>query len=225
MPPNFSHLASGFHRCWPLRPWTRDLFALMQVRGTCDASSGGSGMGARDRVVAGSADAVPSDGCGLSDLLDPLYATGEQDREALCMRLGSRTGRPSILPRAGRARGSPGGRRASPLCPARSVRWGEFPCQRAVRCGGSRGAPVSGTVRAWRRWSQPGGCTGSRASPSSGCCWRWTSSGLVDLLAQPMALKFTRSSGGTSEHVPDLLAVTRDGVLLIDVRPAPDRAR
>lgn len=55
----------------------------MQVRGTCDASSGGSGMGARDRVVAGSADAVPSDGCGLSDLLDPLYATGEQDREAL----------------------------------------------------------------------------------------------------------------------------------------------
>jgi hypothetical protein len=44
--------------------------------------------------------------------------------------------------------------------------------------------------------------------------------GVVDLLAQPMALKFTRSSGGTSEHVPDLLAVTRDGVLLIDVRPA-----
>jgi hypothetical protein len=83
VPPDFSHLASGFHRCWPLWPGTRDLFALMQVRGTCDASSGGSGVGARNRVVAGSADAVPSDGCGLSDLLDPLYATGEQDREAL----------------------------------------------------------------------------------------------------------------------------------------------
>lgn len=44
--------------------------------------------------------------------------------------------------------------------------------------------------------------------------------GVTDLLAQPMTLRFTTSLGGAAEHVPDFLAVTRDGVLLIDVRPA-----
>lgn len=40
-------------------------------------------MAARNRVVAASAGAVPSDRCGLPDLLDPLYAAGEQGRETL----------------------------------------------------------------------------------------------------------------------------------------------
>jgi hypothetical protein len=44
--------------------------------------------------------------------------------------------------------------------------------------------------------------------------------GVTDLLGQPMTLRFTTSGEGTAEHVPDFLAVTRSGVLLIDVRPA-----
>jgi hypothetical protein len=43
---------------------------------------------------------------------------------------------------------------------------------------------------------------------------------LVDVLAQPLSLRFTTQAGETVEHVPDFLAVTRDGVELIDVRPA-----
>lgn len=42
---------------------------------------------------------------------------------------------------------------------------------------------------------------------------------LVELLGQPFRLSFATSSGG-GDHIPDFLAVTRDGTWLIDVRPA-----
>jgi hypothetical protein len=41
---------------------------------------------------------------------------------------------------------------------------------------------------------------------------------LVDVLSQPFRLVFT-AAGGPGQHTPDFLAVTRDGVWLIDVRP------
>lgn len=42
---------------------------------------------------------------------------------------------------------------------------------------------------------------------------------VLELLGQPFRLSFTTACG-TGEHIPDFLAVTRDGTWLIDVRPA-----
>jgi hypothetical protein len=42
---------------------------------------------------------------------------------------------------------------------------------------------------------------------------------LVDLVSQPMRLRFTTASG-SAEHIPDFLALTRSGTWLVDVRPA-----
>jgi hypothetical protein len=43
--------------------------------------------------------------------------------------------------------------------------------------------------------------------------------GLVDVVSQPLLLRFTTASGRRREHTPDFLAVTRSGTWLIDVRP------
>jgi hypothetical protein len=42
---------------------------------------------------------------------------------------------------------------------------------------------------------------------------------LIDVLSQPMRLRFA-TAGGSMDHIPDFLAVTRAGTWLIDVRPA-----
>lgn len=42
---------------------------------------------------------------------------------------------------------------------------------------------------------------------------------LVDVVSQPLRLRFTLASGKCREHTPDFLAVTRAGTWLIDVRP------
>ncbi|MGH3410030.1 MAG: TnsA-like heteromeric transposase endonuclease subunit [Streptosporangiaceae bacterium] len=42
---------------------------------------------------------------------------------------------------------------------------------------------------------------------------------LMNLVSQPMRLRFTTTSGPVS-HIPDFLAVTRSGTWLVDVRPA-----
>jgi len=165
-------------------------------------------VGARNRVVAGSADAVPSDGCGLSDLLDPLYATGEQDREALDLAEG--------WARRWVTRWQAG--KSAVSCPVREM--GEVPvlgCRPVRRFSwstGQRHRPGLAAV------VSTGRLHGFESLAEQRLLLALDFLGVVDLLAQPMALKFTTSSGGTSEHVPDLLAVTRDGVLLIDVRPA-----
>ena len=44
---------------------------------------------------------------------------------------------------------------------------------------------------------------------------------LVDVVSQPLLLRFTTASGKGREHTPDFLAVTRSGTWLIDVRPEP----
>ena len=44
---------------------------------------------------------------------------------------------------------------------------------------------------------------------------------LVDVVSQPLRLRFTVASGKCREHTPDFLAVTRSGTWLIDVRPEP----
>jgi hypothetical protein len=45
----------------------------------------------------------------------------------------------------------------------------------------------------------------------------------VDLVSQPMRMKFTTLSG-SAEHIPDFLVVTRSGTRLVDVRPG-DRVK
>lgn len=44
---------------------------------------------------------------------------------------------------------------------------------------------------------------------------------LVDVVSQPLLLRFTTASGRARDHTPDFLAVTRSGTWLIDVRPEP----
>jgi len=44
---------------------------------------------------------------------------------------------------------------------------------------------------------------------------------LVDVVSQPLLLRFTTASGRRRDHTPDFLAVTRSGTWLIDVRPEP----
>jgi hypothetical protein len=44
---------------------------------------------------------------------------------------------------------------------------------------------------------------------------------LIDVVSQPLLLRFATVSGKMREHTPDFLAVTRSGTWLIDVRPEP----
>lgn len=44
---------------------------------------------------------------------------------------------------------------------------------------------------------------------------------LIDVVSQPLLLRFTTVLGKMREHTPDFLAVTRSGTWLIDVRPEP----
>lgn len=53
--------------------------------------------------------------------------------------------------------------------------------------------------------------------------------GVVNVISQPMRLRFATAEG-SAEHIPDFLAISRDAMWLIDVRPAgrvdpPDRVR
>ena len=44
---------------------------------------------------------------------------------------------------------------------------------------------------------------------------------LVDVVSQPLRIRFTTTAGKNRVHTPDFLAVTRPGTWLIDVRPEP----
>jgi hypothetical protein len=44
--------------------------------------------------------------------------------------------------------------------------------------------------------------------------------GLIDVVSQPLRMRFAAADGRAAEHIPDFLAVTRAGTWLIDVRPA-----
>ena len=44
---------------------------------------------------------------------------------------------------------------------------------------------------------------------------------LVDVVSQPLRIRFTTTAGKNRVHTPDFLAVTRSGTWLIDVRPEP----
>ena len=44
---------------------------------------------------------------------------------------------------------------------------------------------------------------------------------LVDVVSQPLRIRFTTTAGKNRVHTPDFLAVTRSGTWLIDVRPGP----
>jgi TnsA-like endonuclease N terminal len=44
---------------------------------------------------------------------------------------------------------------------------------------------------------------------------------LIDVVSQPLRIRFTTAAGKKRAHTPDFLAVTRSGIWLIDVRPEP----
>ena len=44
---------------------------------------------------------------------------------------------------------------------------------------------------------------------------------LIDVVSQPLQIRFTTAAGKKRAHTPDFLAVTRSGIWLIDVRPEP----
>ena len=104
----------------------------------------------------------------------------------------------------------------------RSGTWDRCRWRGASRSAGSPGAGGSVTGRGCSSWCRRGGCTGSSRWRSGRCCWRWTSPGRVEeILPQPFRLRFETAGGEFREHVPDFLAVFRDGSRwLFDVRPA-----
>lgn len=155
---------------------------------------------------------VPSDACGLSDLLDPLHAIAERDRVALD--LGEGWARRWVTRwKAGKSVVSRPVREMTGVCLPECS-----PVRRFTWATGQRHRPGLAMV------VSTGRLHGFESIAEQRLLLALDFLGVTDLLGQPMTLGFTTSAGGTSEHVPDFLAVTPSGVLLIDVRPA-DRIR
>jgi hypothetical protein len=151
---------------------------------------------------------VPSDGCVLCDLLDPVHAVAERDRESLDLGEGW-TRRWVTRWKAGKSVLS---------CPVRDMAGVCLPECRPVRrftwSTGQRHRPGLATV------VSTGRLHGFESIAEQRLLLALDFLGVTDLLGQPMTLGFTTSEGGAAEHVPDFLAVTPSGTLLIDVRPA-----
>jgi len=151
---------------------------------------------------------VPSDACGLSDLLDPLYAVAERDREVLD--LGEGWARRWVTRwKVGKSVVSRPVREMAGVClpecsPVRRFSWAT----------GQRHRPGLAMV------VSTGRLHGFESVAEQRLLLALDFLGVTDLLGQPMTLRFATTGGGTAEHVPDFLAVTPSGVLLVDVRPA-----
>jgi hypothetical protein len=151
---------------------------------------------------------VLSDSCVLHDLLDPRYAVGEQDREPLDLGEGW-TRRWVTQWRAGKSDVS------CPVQEMADVRLAE--CQPVRRFSwGTRQRHRPGLEMV----TSTGRLHGFESLAEQKLLLALDFLGVSDLLGQPMTLRFSTSDGGTAEHVPDFLAVTRSGTLLADVRPA-----
>lgn len=151
--------------------------------------------------------AIPSDSCHLTDLVDPLYRVSEHDRQALDLADGWTRRWTTKWKVAG----------TEVICPVRDM--AALP---AGRC-----APVRRFSWRTTQWHRPG----LAAMVSTGRLQGFESiaeqklllaldfiGDIVDLVSQPVRLKFT-TLDGLAEHIPDFLAVTLGGTWLIDVRP------
>ena len=153
-------------------------------------------------------DLIPSDSCHLADLLDPIGAVGEADRQALDLSAGW-TGRWTVHWKAG------GSRMA---CGVRDL--------------------VAVPVRGWQPVRAFSWRTNQRHRPglaymvSTGRLHGFESiaeqrlllaldflGDVVDVVSQPARITFT-AAGSDVDHTPDFLVVSRDGTRLFDVRPA-----
>ncbi len=151
---------------------------------------------------------IPSDSCCLTDLLDQPYSVGEADRKALDLAGG--------WARRWTAKWKIAGTEV--FCPVQ-----DMPTVPARGCAPVR--PFS-----WRTTQRhrpglasmisTGRLHGFESIAERKLLLAWDFIGdLVDLVSQPMRLRFTTISGSAS-HIPDFLAVTRSGTWLVDVRPA-----
>jgi hypothetical protein len=150
---------------------------------------------------------IPSDSCRLPHLLDPLYVVTEEDRHALDLANGWTRRWTTRWKIAG----------TEVICPVRDM--ADFP------------ADACKPVRAfsWRTTQRhrPGLATmvstgrlhGFESIAEQKLLLAWDFIGdVVDLVSQPMRMKFTTLTG-SAEHIPDFLVVTRGGTWLVDVRP------
>jgi hypothetical protein len=151
---------------------------------------------------------VPSDACGLSDLLHPLHVVAERDREPLDLGEGW-TRRWVTRWKAGKSVVSSPVREMTGVClpecrPVRRFTWST----------GQRHRPGLAMV------ASTGRLHGFESIAEQRLLLVLDFLGVTELLGQPMTLRFTTTEGGSAEHVPDFLAVTPSGVMLFDVRPA-----
>lgn len=151
---------------------------------------------------------VPSDACGLSGLLHPLHAVAERDREPLDLGEGW-TRRWVTRWKAGKSVVSRPVREMAGVCLPECS-----PVRRFAWATGQRHRPGLAMV------ASTGRLHGFESIAERRLLLALDFLGVTELLGQPMTLRFTTTGGGTAEHVPDFLAVTRSGVMLFDVRPA-----
>jgi hypothetical protein len=151
---------------------------------------------------------IPSDACGLTDLLDPLYSVSEADRAALDLARGW----------AGRWTAKWRIAGAEVVCPVQDM--ASLP---TGRCGPVRRFSWRTTQRhrpGLASMVSTGRLHGFESIAEQKLLLAWDFIGdLVDLVSQPLRLTFSTASGPAS-HTPDFLAVTRSGTWLVDVRPA-----
>jgi hypothetical protein len=151
---------------------------------------------------------LPSDTCRLTDLLEPFYRVLDKDRDCLDLSKGWVSRWTAIVKTTG--------------------------TKTALPCRDLADAPT-GSLEPVRRFSWR---TSQRHRPGLACM---VSTGrlhgfesfqeqqlllaldflgdVIDVVSQPMRIVFT-TAGERAGHVPDFLVVTRDGTLLVDVRPA-----
>jgi len=186
--------------------------AISTIRTVTNSSPLGTWRGARSALPGPDGPArqrpIPSDACRLTDLLDALYSVSEADRAVLDL--------------------------AGGWARRWTAKWRIAGAEVVCSVQDMAGLPTDrcGPVRrfSWRtaQRHRPGLASmvstgrlhGFESIAEQKLLLAWDFIGdLVDLVSQPMRLRFTTASG-PAEHIPDFLALTRSGTWLVDVRPA-----
>jgi hypothetical protein len=157
----------------------------------------------------GAIDSIPSDVCCWTDLVSDRYEAGGADRKVLDLS-GGWARRWTVTWRVAGT---------EVICPVRDM--GSFP---VAGC-----EPVRRFSWHTRQRHRPGleflVSTGRHHGFESIAEQRLLlvldfAGGLVDVVSQPLRMRFATVAGGSAGHIPDFLALTRTGIWLIDVRPA-----